>query len=258
MRDTEARMADDASCARSPSLIFALLLFGVAMLLTLGTEFFYVRDLFGTRMNTVFKLYYQAWTTMSIAAAFGTLWLLSRRPLIPRVLWACGLLLLIGASMIYPVAASWTKANRFAGKANLDGMAWLAGSADYQAIEWLNQHVVGQPTILEAARPYGAYNEYGRISTATGLPTLVGWGYHEWQWRGNYDEPGRREPIVKRIYQTTNPEEARQWLEVFDVRYVVVGDLERRTYDLTHQQVAKFRAFMEPVLEVGNLLLFER
>ena len=34
-------------------------------------EFVYVRDLFGTRMNTVFKLYYQGWLLLGIGSAYG-------------------------------------------------------------------------------------------------------------------------------------------------------------------------------------------
>ena len=36
-----------------------------ALLLVLGCEFFYVGDVFNSRMNTVFKLYYQAWLLLT-------------------------------------------------------------------------------------------------------------------------------------------------------------------------------------------------
>jgi uncharacterized membrane protein len=39
--------------------------------LTLAPEFVYLRDGFGTRMNTVFKLYYQTWLFWGIASAFA-------------------------------------------------------------------------------------------------------------------------------------------------------------------------------------------
>ncbi len=56
--------------ARVPD-IFALLMIGLALLLAYSVEFVYLRDLFGTRMNTVFKFYYQAWVMLALAAAFG-------------------------------------------------------------------------------------------------------------------------------------------------------------------------------------------
>ncbi|MCX7670221.1 MAG: DUF2298 domain-containing protein, partial [Anaerolineae bacterium] len=51
---------DHRPSALTQADIFALLLIGLALLLTFGVEFVYLRDLFGTRMNTVFKFYYQA------------------------------------------------------------------------------------------------------------------------------------------------------------------------------------------------------
>ena len=240
------------------SLMFALLMGGVAIALTVGTELVFVRDVFGTRMNTVFKFYYQAWMLLAVASAFGVVWLVHRLPLGPRLVWGAGLGVLLAASLLYPVAATWSKTNRFAGPATLDGLAWFrqARPADAAVVAWLNANVVGQPTILEATGPQ--YSEYARISTTTGLPTLLGWGGHELQWRGTYDEPGRREPIIARIYQTTDPEEAQQLMEEFGVRYVVVGDLERQAYQLSQEQVEKFRAFMKPVLELEGIVLFAR
>ena len=67
-----------------PPALFKSRIFSVsalAVLLILGPEFFFVQDVFGNRMNTVFKFYFQGWTLWSIAAAFGTVILLgpSRR-----------------------------------------------------------------------------------------------------------------------------------------------------------------------------------
>ena len=52
------------------SHIFALGAAAVAALLILGAEFFFIQDQFNSRMNTVFKLYYQAWLLLSIAGGF--------------------------------------------------------------------------------------------------------------------------------------------------------------------------------------------
>ena len=50
---------------------FSLLPLGLAFYLLLGAELFYVSDLFGTRMNTVFKVYYQVWLLLGVVSAYG-------------------------------------------------------------------------------------------------------------------------------------------------------------------------------------------
>ena len=57
----------------APETGFAVLLIAAALVLTLVPEFVYLRDKFGTRMNTVFKFYYQGWLMLSVASAYGDL-----------------------------------------------------------------------------------------------------------------------------------------------------------------------------------------
>ena len=102
--------------ARLPD-IFALLMIGLAFLLAHSVEFVYLRDLFGTRMNTVFKFYYQAWVMLALAAAFGVSRLAGR-----EVSWALKApallltILLVAGSLVYPLAAIPSKAGDFRGQ----------------------------------------------------------------------------------------------------------------------------------------------
>ena len=54
------------------------------------------------------------------------------------------------------------------------------------AVLWLRSTLRGTPVVLEAQGP--SYQDFGRISMLTGLPTVLGWDYHVKQ-RGN---PNRR------------------------------------------------------------------
>ena len=72
------RNRDGVSDAPSP-IDFVLLLFGVGLLLTIGTEFAYLIDSFGYRMNTVFKFYYQAWALVGSGSAFAAYYLIAGR-----------------------------------------------------------------------------------------------------------------------------------------------------------------------------------
>ena len=51
---------------------FTLLLVLLGCGLVLVPEFFYLRDQFGWRVNTIFKFYFEAWIAWGITAAFGT------------------------------------------------------------------------------------------------------------------------------------------------------------------------------------------
>ncbi|MEK7847603.1 MAG: DUF2298 domain-containing protein, partial [Chloroflexota bacterium] len=50
---------------------FAGLLIFVGLFLVLGAELFYTTDMHGNRVNTVFKLSYQSWLLLSVAATFA-------------------------------------------------------------------------------------------------------------------------------------------------------------------------------------------
>ena len=58
---------------------------------------------------------------------------------------------------------------------SLDGMAYMRGwyPGDYAAITWLNDHIAGAPTIVEASNG-AVYAWYSRVSIYTGLPDV--WG----------------------------------------------------------------------------------
>ena len=56
---------------RDQVVAFPLLLLATAFYLLVGVELYFVADSFGNRMNTVFKVYYQAWLLLAIAGAYG-------------------------------------------------------------------------------------------------------------------------------------------------------------------------------------------
>jgi len=238
------------------SVVFSLLLFLVGLALTMAVEFVYLKDTFGTRMNTVFKFYYQAWACFGVAGAYGLYVILRRARGPARGLFVGAFALILAAGLIYPLAAFYSKANGFRGQPTLDGVAHLDRSHpdDYAAIQWLNAHVSDAPVIVEANG--GSYTYAARISTHTGLPTLLGWGGHELQWRGNYEEPGRREPDIRTLYTTRDVKGALTLLEKYDITYVYMGDLERQTFGPTG--LSKFERFMDPVFQQGGVTIYRR
>jgi uncharacterized membrane protein len=162
---------------------------------------------------------------------------------------------LIAAGLLYPLGASISRTGGFAGPATLDGMAFVARERpeEYAAVQWLNHNVPGHPVIVEAVRGSFAY-EYARISSRTGLPAVMGWTGHEGQWHGLYDEIGERERDVNTLY-AGSAQDAMRIMEKYDVRYVVVGYLERAEFGPT---LNKFDRIMDVAFQAGDTVIYER
>ena len=100
---------------------------------------------------------------------------------------------------------------------------------DYEAIRWLRAEAVGSPVVLEAH--LDQYHWGGRFAIYTGLPTVIGWPWHQIQQRGdNAFAVRRRAYDVREAYSTLDRRRTLEILQQYDVSYVVVGDLERVYY----------------------------
>jgi YYY domain-containing protein len=216
-------------------------------------ELVYVRDAFdggpSYRMNTVFKLGYQGWLLLALAAACALPWAGAWLPRRAWPVWAAGaaVLLLLGA--VYPYAGTYARKDAFARSPSFDGLGWLRDRApgDPAAIDWLRHNTSGSAVVLEAVGDdYSAFG-HARISTFTGRPTVLGWPGHELQWD---HEPGTREADVRRLYRTTDVTEARELIARFDVAYIVHGPIERTTYG--DAGLAKWDVLGTKVLDRGG------
>ena len=234
---------------------FALFLILMGGLLVLFVEFFYLRDQFGSRMNTIFKFYFQTWIFWGLAAAFGTGILLKGLRGIWNILFRIGFGLLLIASLTYPFLSLWTKTSGFNPTFGytLDGTAYMERSSaeEMDSIRWLESAPAG--VVVEAVGPQ--YSEYARVATISGQPNMLGWAGHESQWRGGRKEIGTREEDIEAIYVSNDWERTQLLLDMYNVRYIYIGSLERRSYRINE---AKFDRFLgEPVYEAGQVSIYE-
>jgi uncharacterized membrane protein len=316
----------------APAEAMVLLMLILALLLVVGCEFIYIRDVFENRMNTIFKFYYQVWVLLGIvgawtAAQVGRAYL--HRPM-PAALWLIPAVLLLLGAFVYPFQAidnaiqartsvavhrlaegavqcagnqggeqpmrdrlftgdqEWRQNGR--GKAkrtfveqaealglnveafraclatqkdphewSLDGLTHMKQNYpnDYAGVQWLWENAEPDAVVLEAVGPEWGY--HGRISAATGRPTLLGWDGHELQWRGGHPqalaEIDPRRNAANLIYQTTNVEEARGLLKAYEVDYVFLGALEA---GFPEESLAKFAqlgtlAFEAPGVQIYRI-----
>jgi YYY domain-containing protein len=275
---------------------FVLMLITLGSLLVLAPEFIFLRDLFVNRMNTIFKFYYQAWLMWSLAAAFGVAVLLQKL----RAGWGwafrIGLGLVIIMALAYPVFGLSDKTNGFqlpafaqnlkAAQAAGDPAAlqtaarvWtLDGSRLFQsqypddaaAANWLLNAPAG--VLVESFNKTSSYTDYARMSAYSGDPTVLGWWYHEWQWRGSvneqvslitnltckardsYDSRRMRSDDIYCLYEAANWTVASEVIAQYHIRYVVVGTLERRDYRINE---LLFQQHLKQVFQRGQVVIYE-
>jgi len=251
----------------APQLAFVVLLALTALSIVIGLDVYRVEgDI--DRMNTIFKFYLQIWVMLALASAY-MLWRLGHGRSVPirklprgKKVWLSGLAILVLCVSIYPFLGTQVRLrNRFDTTVTLtlDGAAYMQTeqeyfdpngvidlTADYEAIRWIQNNVEGSPLILEGLTPN--YRWGGRISIYTGLPNIVGWGWHQEQQRWNYRRTvNQRIDKVARIYNTPSPSEALDIMREYGVEYVYLGELERLYYEPTG--LAKFEDGFDGALE---------
>ncbi|MEX1102826.1 MAG: DUF2298 domain-containing protein, partial [Dehalococcoidia bacterium] len=228
----------------------------VGTLLLYGAELFLIKDVFyggAPRLNTIFKLSYQAWTLLSVAG--GVMLAVAAQRALRGRQPAAWLFAPVGAvvalGLVFVVIATPNRTDGFSGETTIDGLAFLARSdaAEYDLTQWLEANVPRGEVILEATgRQYGPgeggvpaitdgnvdYGDGGRISARTGRPAYIGWYFHEIQWRGDTEENQQdfraRQDLVDRAYTTDDPASVLDVLGETGANYLVVGSVEQRKY----------------------------
>ncbi len=244
--------------------------------ISIGVDFIRVTGDIG-RMNTLFKYYLEVWVLFGLAGAYF-LWLVidsgALRRLAPPVrwVWTAALVVLLGSSLIYTVLGTRVRlADRFEpAPLTLDGTAYMNTAThselekpfqlepDLRAIEWLQDNVEGSPVVLEAHGDQYRWN--GRISIYTGLPTVLGWPWHQIQQRTDYSgQVGERARDVATIYNTNDLQLAGELLQRYQVEYIVIGELERIYYDapgLDKFLAMEQRGRLRRVYESSGVIIF--
>ena len=247
--------------------LMALAMLSLALAIGIGVDLIRVEgDI--ARMNTLFKYYLVAWLLFAASGGYGFWrgWKYAtesggfvRDTL--RWLAAGAVLTVFAGTLIYPALATPVRIeDRFNPlPLTLDGTAWMPAAVydppdwcadtpvepielkwDYDAIRWLQDNVSGTPVVLEGHGSQYCWNS--RISQYTGLPTVLGWPWHQQQQRNDGDIVRRRAEDIATMYSTPSHTKAMELLEQYRVAYVVIGALERGYYD--EQGIAKFDAMV--------------
>jgi YYY domain-containing protein len=224
--------------------LFIIILGLCAIGLVFMPEVVYVKDIYSgdyKRANTMFKLTYQAFIMFGISSGYIFVKFFKTHQFIWQKKFLMVTFILFISSLWYTkvsVVSWYGNIFKTANYKGLDAIAFLEKDRpdDYLAVKWFQEKVKGTPVILEADGD--SYSEYGRISVATGLPTVLGWHVHEWLWRSNKDIVDERSADIESIYTSTDYEVVTSLIAKYNIEYIYVGELEQdKFYSLNHDLI---------------------
>ncbi|MHB8647764.1 MAG: DUF2298 domain-containing protein [Thermomicrobiales bacterium] len=233
--------------------VVAVAIYGT--LLPVIPEFVFLRDAFDNRMNTMFKVDYQSWVLLMLAGAYGVVTLAwtataarrESRSRVPRLRFASvatGLTFLALIAGVYPVLVPFQRTGHFGqegtdfggpglGWQGLDGFHYVSETNpdEFQALLWLRDHALPNDRLVEAVgNSYGESHGWfqSRFSAASGVPGVLGWYFHEAQWRGGSaaivtQGLPERAADIGTLYSTTNGDDARRIIAKYNINWIIVG-----------------------------------
>lgn len=255
---------------------FAVLLIGAGVMLVLIPEFVYLRDNFATRMNTIFKFYYQSWLLFSVAGAYGIYAIVfdrqEHRPApVLRYAYSGLLVATLALGLIFPIFGIYSRieveggvARTADGGLTLDGGRTVAGvsAADYDVLQCFNQRITDDTVVLVEA----VGNSYdntgaGRTGALTGNPTVIGWQGHQSQWRGtSYGEIVASRPLdIERLYTDLRYDVVQEVITRYGIDYIMYGSTERIKYgDVGEEKfMENLTVFCESDPALGNSRIYQ-
>lgn len=268
---------------QSVEMQFVLVLMGFALALTFGVEVIVIAGDIG-RQNTVFKFYMQAWIAFSVAVGAAFAWLVQHSDFWnnrQRIVFYAPLLFLAAIAMMFPFLATRARAvDRFAGAETpltLNGLDYMHYTThtlldfevpiqletDWQIIRWLQENVQGTPVIMEGRSLASEYRYNLRISINTGLPTVLGWNWHQRQQRTIPPLDRivfQRETNVNYFYNTNDVSAVVNLIRAYDIRYIIVSDMERAIYPasaLAKFEVMQDLGLLSSAFEYGEGMVYE-
>ena len=142
----------------------------------------------------------------------------------------------------------------------LDGLAFMAlpqygAEDDLRLGLWMRTNLPRAERIAEATGH--SYTMTGRMAVISGIPSFMGWAQHESQWRGAaFDQIyQQRLSDLRILYTSPNLEETLEICRNNNLRYVVVGTLERQQFPA--DRLAKFNKIGRVVKQFGRSVLYQ-
>jgi len=224
-------------------------------------EVFYLQEMLGgdySRFNTIFKFYFDAWILLGTGSLLlAGKWLAGRRPALPAAARKGAAVAAAAALIAAPLALDVDIGRGLlgidyppAGYTTLDGLAYLEATrpGEAAAIDYLRTLPCGH-CIVEGEN--GDYGYYSRISSFTGIPTVLGQIGHELTWRGNGAWYTERPADIRAIYE--DPGNTTALMEKYNATLLYVGEPEHARYDVRLPDSG-----LRLVYDEGGVRIYER
>ncbi len=266
----------------------AFIFLTVSFFISFACDVWYLDDRYSgdlERYNTVFKFYYPIWGLLAMASviAFRQLFLWTKKKIIITFLIYLLLAFLSFLGFHYPLASTVVRTSVFQrnseGKLifepirgsiesnkpplSINAIEYIGENPkfkdDFEIIKYIKKNIKTRDVILESPPDSGsgAYSPVSRIATTTGLRTIIGWSHHEAQHRGgkSYAEIGPREQDMKKAFNSPSWEEAKDILNKYNVKYIIIGALEREYF--SQEGLLKFEQNCKLVYKSNDSALYE-
>jgi YYY domain-containing protein len=210
---------------REQRLSYLLAALGLAIIVL--CEIVYLKDNMGEvyfRMNTVFKCYLPAWILLGsgVSLMVGEWWTARGRELhLPGRAIA---VIAVGILLVTPL---FLHLDFGFGGMTLDGLGYVETRhpEDAAALPFLRT-LPASEILVEAEG--GDYTYYSRISSFTGVPSVIGMPFHEYMWRGDTARVMERVADVREIYE--NSARTVPLMQKYNATVLYVGPAENEQY----------------------------
>lgn len=222
---------------------FILTILVIGILLIIIPEYFFIKDQFGNRMNTVFKFSYQSWILLSIFSPLLTYFIYTYITKF-KLYFYISLMIIILTYLYYSFGFINLQINNWDRTFNINVHKnySVENKMTFDSIEWIKKNLPQGSIILEASGD--SYSNYSKISAFTGYPTVIGWVGHQRQWRPfQLEEISNREKDVENIYLSNNIDRVKQLIYKYNIRYIYLGIQENNKYGKDSISNNTFRSF---------------